>query len=123
TGTNFIASSVVRWNGTARSTTFFSSTELRAAISASDIATPGTAPVTIFNPTPGGGLSSAQTFTINNPAPTLSSISPTSMGAGGAGFTLTATGTNSIGTTVVRGNGSGRARPIASSTRLQRAVA
>ena len=56
----------MRWNGTDRTTTFVSSTQLQAQILAGDIASAGTAPVTVFNPTPGGGTSSAQTFTINN---------------------------------------------------------
>jgi hypothetical protein len=34
--------------------------------------TAGTANVTVFNPAPGGGESGAVTFTINNPAPTIS---------------------------------------------------
>ena len=94
TGTKFIASSVVRWNGSNRTTTFVSSTKLQAQILATDIAATGTASVTVFNPTPGGGTSSAATFTITatNPAPTLTSINPTNVVAGGAAFTLTATG-------------------------------
>src|SRR5207247_1059844 len=118
TGTNFIASSVVRCNGSDRSTTFVSGTQLQVQILASDIATPGTAPVTVFNPTPGGGASSAQTFTINNPVPTLSSLSPSSAAAGGAAFTLTATGTNFISSSVVRWNGADRTTTYVSSTRL-----
>src|SRR5207247_8952520 len=69
TGTNFNSSSIVRWNGNARTTTFGSSTQLTAQILAGDIATAGTAPVTVLNPTPGGGASSAQTFTILTPNP------------------------------------------------------
>jgi hypothetical protein len=38
---------------------------LRAAIPASDIATAGTAQVTVFTPAPGGGTSNALTLTIN----------------------------------------------------------
>src|SRR5204863_3644307 len=119
TGTNFIASSVARWNGSDRSTTFVSGTQLQVQILASDIATAGTAPVTVFTPTPGGGISSAQTFTINNPAPTLSWISPSSVTAGGAGFTLTATGTNFIAASILRWNGSDRTTTFMSSTQLQ----
>ncbi len=49
-GTNFVnGESIVRWNGTNRTTTFVSSTELSAAIPAADIATGGTASVTVFN--------------------------------------------------------------------------
>src|SRR5439155_6735758 len=122
TGTNFAITSVVRWNGSDRTTTYVSSTQLQAQVTAADIATAGTAPVTVFNPTPGGGTSSAQTFTINNLVPTLSSISPSSAVAGGAGFTLTATGTNFIASSVVRWNGSDRSTTFVSSTLLQAAI-
>lgn len=64
TGTNFTQGSVVRWNGNARTTTFASATSLTAAITAADIASAGTASITVFNPTPGGGASSARNFTI-----------------------------------------------------------
>ncbi|HEX4945111.1 MAG TPA: IPT/TIG domain-containing protein, partial [Blastocatellia bacterium] len=64
-GTNFVPTSVVRWNGADRATTFVSSTQLQAAIPASDLANDGMADVTVFNPTPVGGTSSALKFTIN----------------------------------------------------------
>jgi len=65
-GTGFVSGlSVVRWNGSDRTTTYVSATQLTAAIPASDIAAAGTASVTVFNSGPGGGESNAQTFTIN----------------------------------------------------------
>jgi hypothetical protein len=64
-GSGFVASSVVRWNGADRGTTFVSSTQLRAAIPAADIAVAGTVQVTVYTPAPGGGTSNPQTFTIN----------------------------------------------------------
>lgn len=63
-GQNFVATSIVRWNGNDRPTTFYSSSQLSAQISASDLAATGTAVVTVFNPAPGGGSSNASTFTI-----------------------------------------------------------
>ena len=63
-GQNFVATSVVRWNGNDRPTTFFSSSQLTAQISASDIVAAGTATVTVFNSAPGGGSSNTSTFTI-----------------------------------------------------------
>jgi len=63
-GSNFVTTSKVRWKGSNRPTTFVSSNQLTAVISAADIATGGTAKVTVFNPTPGGGTSNALTFTI-----------------------------------------------------------
>jgi hypothetical protein len=63
-GAGFISSSVVRWNGADRTTTFVSGTQLTAAITAADIAAAGTANVTVFNPAPGGGTSNAMPFSI-----------------------------------------------------------
>lgn len=48
-GSGFGASSIVQWNGSARPTTFVSTTELRATVSASDIAGAGSASVTVIN--------------------------------------------------------------------------
>ena len=61
-GTNFTGTSVVRWNGSNRTTTFNSATQLTAAIPASDIATVGSATVTVFD---SAGTSNGVTFTIN----------------------------------------------------------
>jgi hypothetical protein len=121
-GTSFISSSRVRWNGSDRTTTFVSSTQLTAAIPASDIATGGTASVTVFNPTPGGGTSSAATFSINNPAPTLTDISPNSVTAGGTDVTLTLTGTNFVSGSIVLWNGDNRTTTFVSSTQLTAAI-
>lgn len=91
-GSSFIASSVVRWNGTNRPTTMVSATQLQATIDASDIAAPGAAQVTVFTPSPGGGTSSALTFDVR-PTPTLS-VSATSVAGGVA---VTATLNNGLG--------------------------
>jgi hypothetical protein len=63
-GTGFVSGSVVQWKGASRTTTYVSSTQLTAAITAADVAAAGTAQVTVFNATPGGGTSNAQTLTI-----------------------------------------------------------
>jgi YVTN family beta-propeller protein len=67
-GSNFVANSVVRWNGSNQPTTMNAINGLVAQISASDVAAAGTAAVTVFNPGPGGGSSNALTFTINSGA-------------------------------------------------------
>src|SRR6266478_7465215 len=72
-GTGFGLSSVVQWNGNSRFTTFFSSTQITAAIPASDIAAMGTIQVTVSNGPPGGGVSSALSLFIGNPIPSLTS--------------------------------------------------
>jgi len=121
-GSNFVSASTVKWNGSARSTAFISGTQVTVAITAADIATAGTATVTVFNPTPGGGTSNAQSFTINNPAPSITSLSPASATAGGAAFTLSVTGTNFLGTSTVQWNGSTRTTTFVSSTQLTAAI-
>lgn len=65
-GDGFIDGSVVRWDGSDRSTTFIDETELEAQIVADDVAEVGAAEVTVFNPTPGGGESEPETFTITS---------------------------------------------------------
>ena len=57
TGTNFISTSTVQWNGNNRSTSYVSATQLTASIAAADIATPTYVAVTVANPAPGGGTS------------------------------------------------------------------
>jgi LPXTG-site transpeptidase (sortase) family protein len=68
-GNNFVTGSIVRWNNSNRTTTYVSSTQLRASIPASDIASEGTANVRVFNPSPGGGTSGQLPFSINPPPP------------------------------------------------------
>jgi hypothetical protein len=64
-GANLVSGSSVEWNGSARATTFVNSGQVTAKIQAADIATAGTAAVTVKNPAPGGGTSNTLTFTIN----------------------------------------------------------
>ncbi|MFM8395041.1 MAG: hypothetical protein ACKOB4_14065, partial [Acidobacteriota bacterium] len=120
-GTGFVNGAIVRWDAQNRTTSFVSSTQLTAQIMAGDIAGAGTAAVTVVNPTPGGGISNTLTVSItssSNPVPTLSSISPSVVNAGAAGFTLTVNGGNFIASSQVEINGSQRATTYVSPTQL-----
>jgi 6-phosphogluconolactonase (cycloisomerase 2 family) len=64
-GSNFVPNAVVLWNGNARTTAFVSGSQLTAEISASDITIPGTAQITVLNPSPGGGASRIFRFGID----------------------------------------------------------
>jgi 6-phosphogluconolactonase (cycloisomerase 2 family) len=77
-GTNFAPGSVIRWNGTDLPT-ILNGGPLIANIPASDIATAGTATVTVFNPAPGGGVSSPASFNIaaGGAGPTSLAVDPT----------------------------------------------
>ena len=118
TGTNFVAGTIVEWNGVALATTVVSGTQLTAVVPAIDIAAGGTAALTVLNPAPGGGASAAITFTINDPLPTLGLLSPTTANAGSAAFTLTLTGTNFLAGTVVEWNGVALTTTIVSATQV-----
>jgi trimeric autotransporter adhesin len=64
-GTGFINGSTVQWNGTNRTTTFVSPTQVTAAIPAADLASPGSATVTVIaTQASGGAVSNALPFTI-----------------------------------------------------------
>jgi hypothetical protein len=93
---------------------------LQAAIPASAIAVAGTPFVTVTNP--GGSPSLVTTFTVNNPVPTASSLSPSSVPAGNAAVTLNVTGTNFNMSSIVLVNGSSRATTFSSSTLLTAAL-
>jgi hypothetical protein len=117
-GSNFVNGSVVRVDGSDRSTTFVNSSQLTATITAGDIAVAGAPTITVFNPAPGGGLSNGQTLPVLNPVPTLASINPQLVIAGGADLVLQANGTNFIASSVVRINGSNRATTFVSSIQI-----
>jgi hypothetical protein len=94
-GTNFVGGANVYWNGISRVTQFVSSTQLTASILASDITLPSstnTASITVENPTPNAGISAPVTMTLENPAPTITSLSPNT-GVAGALITVAITGT------------------------------
>jgi hypothetical protein len=63
-GSGFISASVVLWKGSPRTTAFVSNSRLDAQIPASDVATTGTAQVTVETPPPGGGTSGSLPFQI-----------------------------------------------------------
>ena len=77
-GANFVAESIVRLNGVAKATTPVNGARLRATIPASDLDTAQVFLVSVLNPPPGGDSSNVWTFTVKNPAPVLSSVSPDS---------------------------------------------
>ena len=119
-GTNFVSGAKVRWNGADRTTTFVSATQLRASVTAADVATAGTVPVTVFNLD--GGLSNAMSFEVRVPPPTVMSMSPSVATAGASAFTLTVSGINFVSGATVRWNGADRTTAFVSATQLRASV-
>ena len=71
----------------------------------------------------GSSTSSAEVrYTVPNPKPATTSLSPTAVAAGGLAFTLTVNGGGFINDSVVRWNGSNRATTFISSKQLMAAI-
>jgi hypothetical protein len=117
-GANFVNGSTVKFNGSTRTTSFVNATRVTADLTAVDVASAGLVPITVENPLPGGGVSNSLSLAINNPLPTLTSISPTSANAGDPAFVLTLTGSDFVNGSVVRVNGSDRPTTFVDSTQL-----
>jgi hypothetical protein len=103
-GTGLVTGSTVQWNGTNLPTSPYFAGSLTAVVPASDLATAGTASVTVSSPTANPSLSNALSINITTPpAPTLAQIYPgggpidtaTAITLSGTGFTpLTAVEVN-----------------------------
>jgi hypothetical protein len=63
-GSNFVSGSAVQWNGSARPTTFVSSTQLAAQIATTDIVVAESYSVNVVSPSPGGGASAPLAFNV-----------------------------------------------------------
>jgi len=109
TGTGFVNDSALMWNGSARTTTLVSGTQLTATINAADISAAGTASVTVVNPAE-GQTSNALTFTINSNgtsgnAPVINfTANPTTIFKGGSS-TLSWSITNATSAVIDQGIG------------------
>lgn len=124
-GAGFISGSVVRWNGTNLATIVATDSQLEVTVPSANVASVGTAQVTVFNPTPGGGESAPAVFTITpatNAVPTLSLFSPSPLIAGGATLTLTLAGADFLSGSLVQWNGNNASTTFVSSTQLQTEV-
>ena len=99
TGSNFVNGAVVNFNSVAEPTTYVSATEVTATIPATAIAGADTAPVTVTNPTPGGGTSDSLNFTINPPATPQAALS-----AGSVTFPSTVVNTTTAAMSVMLSN-------------------
>lgn len=123
-GTDFLTGAggaVVLWNTTALGTTRDSSTHLTAAVPAGLIASAGTATISVRNGAGGAPVSSPKSFTISDPVPTVTSISPTSVWAGSVkpGMVLTVIGGNFVNGSRITLDGSDRSgTTFKSSTQL-----
>jgi len=92
-GSGFIASSSVTLNGITHTPSFVNSGRLSINLNAADLNIPGSFPVMVTNPGPGGGTSNAALFTVTNP-PLITGISPATPSASADVQTITVHGCN-----------------------------
>jgi len=122
-GFNFTPQSALLWNGSARPTTFVSSSMLTAQIAAADVMTAGTESVTVDNGPSNGGVSAPSSFTVGTSgAFVLTTISPKHVTAGGGNFLLSAIGSGFTAQSTVQWNGSALPTTYVSNTLLRAAV-
>lgn len=96
TGTNFVPSSVVSFGGAQMSATVISDSQIAMSIPVDMLLDAAQHEVLVSNPGPGGGSSNAVAFTVNNPAPTISAVSPTTAIRLSSDTTLTLTGSGFV---------------------------
>jgi hypothetical protein len=128
-GTGFTSGAKVNWNGAALATTFIDTEELKATVPAANIASPGTASVTVVNP--GSALiSNMGSFSVTPSTPTVTfsnaSGSPIAVGTnpnaiavgdfnGDGKLDLAVSNLNGANVTILLGNGDGTFTPAAAS--------
>ena len=94
TGASFVGGAHVRWNGSALASTVNSATSISASVPAANVASVGTASITVDNGS-GAPPSNALTFTITTPTtPTLTGINPMTGANASQSVSFTLTGTN-----------------------------
>ena len=118
TGTGFLSSSLVEWNGSPLATNYVSATQMTASVPDSLISSAGTASVLVSS---GASSSPALKFTIT-PPPAITTLSPASIVAFSAAFTLTVNGTGFTSGAVVEWNSSPLTTKFVSATQLTASV-
>ncbi|MBP6821345.1 MAG: NF038122 family metalloprotease [Acidobacteria bacterium] len=121
-GGGFRENSIVRWNGEDRATEFLSGSLLKATIYASDVASAGTARVTVFSTNELREVTESApvefSITTNRPVPVVESLSPSGAQTGGNGFNLLIVGKNFNRESIVRWNGIERAAEVYNSAEI-----
>jgi hypothetical protein len=93
-GTSFSASSVIRTDSTQLATTYFSDSELHAALPNDALSVATTLHISVQTPAPGGGVSQVLPFEVRNPMPALTTLTPSSALAGATDTSLTISGSS-----------------------------
>ena len=119
TGSGFVSTTAIDVNGSARSTSYTSATQVSVSLTASDLSAAGTLSLTAANPTPGGGTSTAVSVAVNNPPIGAIQLNPSVLIAGTTTpATITVTGNTFVPGAVVQVNGAPRATTYVNATTM-----
>lgn len=105
TGVGFFITSQLTFDGAPAATTYVDATHVEATLAAAQLAVADTIAVRVVNPAPGGGTSSALSFSITNGVPSITALNPSSVTAGSADRAVTIFGSGFVGTSTVKSNG------------------
>lgn len=107
TGTGFDPSTVIDVNGSSRTTSFTTATQVSVTLTQADVASIGTLSLTAVNPTPGGGTSTAASLSVVAalPQPRITSVSPSTVYVGSADTAITVYGANLSANSSIEWNG------------------
>ncbi len=97
TGSGFLNNSVVQINGSNRPTIFNSALQLTATIFATDVATPASSSIDVFNPFAAGGGATSNLVTLSvsaQPPPSLTSSAPGTVAQAASRIQMTLVGAN-----------------------------
>ena len=92
TGSDFVSTSTVQFGEKSLKPTSVTSTKLTVALADSDLTAAKILSVAVVNPSPGGGTSSAKSFSVLNPVPVISSLSLDNTLVDSADFALSIAG-------------------------------
>lgn len=123
-GANFYSGrTVITYGGTTIASRFISATKMEITVPSTALTESGSTTVVAVNPAPGGGESNAATFTVENAAPTLTSLSKIRALVGETPFELTLTGTNFIAESIVRSGTAERQKAFIDARTLKISIA
>ncbi|KJU83945.1 cell surface receptor IPT/TIG domain-containing protein [Candidatus Magnetobacterium bavaricum] len=95
-GSGFVSASDVYFGDTVVSKTAFTSSSITATIPGTLLQTLGLYQVKVKNPTPGGGESNTVAFSVKNPAPAITSVTPSEASVGSGNVTLAIAGSGFV---------------------------
>ncbi len=121
TGTDIAPGATVTWDGADRVTAYVSPTRLDAQIPAADLALGKT--VAVAGRSAAGTVSNTLSFSVENPVPSVTSVTPSSTSGGAGGLAVTLRGADFAPNATARWNGADRTTTYVGPTELQVALA